>query len=183
MAGTTDLKVGTRLLINGADGADGGSGTMALQLARAAGAHVTAVDNDGRIAWLRSLGADEVIDYRHRKFTETGARWDRILDMVAARGPGEISRTLSDGGIYQALGGRVPTLLSLVLGGRLRPGNQSIGMLLVPSGRALTERVARMAVDGRITPHLEGVLPLSSVPEALSRTGRGDVQGKIVIKP
>lgn len=180
VAGTSDLKAGTRLLINGAGG---GSGTMVLQLAKAAGAHVTTVENDRKITWFRSLGADEVIDYKHRNFTETGERWDRILDMVATRGPGEISRALSDGGIYQALGGRVPTLLSLVLGGRLRPGNQSIGMLLVPSGRALTERVARMALDGRITPHLETVLPLSSVPEALSRTGSGDVRGKIVIKP
>ena len=180
VAGTSDLKPGTRLLINGAGG---GSGTMALQLARAAGAHVTAVDNDRKIAWLRSLGADEVIDYRQQDFTETGERWDRILDMVATRGPGEISRALSDGGVYQALGGRVPTLLSLALGGRLRTGTQSIGMLLVPSGRALTERVARLAVDGRITPHLEAVLPLSSVPQVLSRTGGGDVRGKIVIKP
>lgn len=180
VAGTSDLKEGTRLLINGAGG---GSGTMALQLAKAAGAHVTAVDNDEKVEWLSSLGADEVIDYRKQNFTETGQKWNRILDMVATRGPGEISRALAEGGVYQALGGSVPVLLSLVTGGRFRSRRHSIKMLIVPSGRALTERVARLAVDGRITPHLDSVLPLTEVPEALSRTGHGEVRGKIVIKP
>ena len=74
-------------------------------------------------------------------------------------------------------------LLSLVFGGlRFRLQNKSIGMLMVPSGRKLTERVARMAVEGKIEPHLEAVLPLSSVPGALQRTGLGDVKGKLVIK-
>ena len=180
VAGASDLTSGTRLLINGGGG---GSGTMALQLAKAAGAHVTVVDNEGKIGWLRSLGADEVIDYRKVNFTGTGKMWDRILDMVATRGAGEIAKVLADGGAYMALGGRVPTLLSLVLGGLFRRRRHSIGMLMVPSGRELTERVASMALEGRISPLLEAVLPLSSVPEALSRTGRGEVRGKIVIRP
>ena len=180
VAGTSDLKDGSRLLINGAGG---GSGTIALQLAKAAGSHVTVVDNDKKIEWLRTLGADEVIDYRKLNFTESGRKWDRILDMVATRGPGEISRALAEGGVYKALGGGVFILLSILVGGSLRSKRHSIGMLLVPSGRELTERVACLAVGGRITPHLESVLPLSSVPEALLRTGRGEVRGKIVITP
>jgi NADPH:quinone reductase-like Zn-dependent oxidoreductase len=84
--------------------AGGGSGTMALQLAKAAGAHVTAVDNASKIDWLRSLGADEVIDYREQGFARTGQQWDRILDMVATRGPAKIATALSRGGIYRALG-------------------------------------------------------------------------------
>ncbi len=180
VAGTDGLKPGDRLLINGAGG---GSGTMALQLAKAAGAHVTAVDNASKIDWLRSLGPDEVIDYRAQDFARTGQQWDRILDMVATRGPAKIAPALSDGGIYRALGGNVGVLLSLVFGGlRFRLQNKSIGMLMVPSGRKLTERVAQMAVAGKIEPHLEAVLPLSSVPEALRRTGFGDVKGKLVIK-
>ena len=180
VAGTEGLEPGNTLLINGAGG---GSGTMALQLAKAAGAHVTAVDNASKIDWLRSLGADEVIDYREQDFARTGQQWDRILDMVATRGPGKIAPALSRGGIYRALGGSVGVLLSLVFGGlRFRLQKKSIGMLMVPSGRKLTERVAQMVVEGKFEPHLEAVLPLSSVPEALRRTGLGDVKGKLVIK-
>ncbi|MCK0172343.1 NAD(P)-dependent alcohol dehydrogenase [Aliiroseovarius sp. S1123] len=180
VAGTEGLLEGDRFLINGAGG---GSGTMALQLAKAAGAHVTAVDNAGKTDWLSRLGADEVIDYAKMNFTETGKRWDRILDMVATRGPREISRALSKGGSYMALGGGVPTLLSIVFGGKLLSRKRSIGMLLVPSGRDLTRRVAECALQGRIAPHVEAVLPFSSVPDALARTGKGKVLGKIVIKP
>lgn len=181
LAGTEGLKPSDTLLINGAGG---GSGTMALQLAKAVGAHVTAVDNAGKIDWLKELGADEAIDYRTEDFASLGKRWTRVLDMVATRGPSRIARCLTKGGVYRALGGRVSVLLSLVFGGVFfRPAQKSIGMLMVPSGRDLTERVARAAVEGKISPHLEAVLPLSSVPEALRLTGSGEVKGKLVIKP
>ena len=181
LAGTEGLSPGDRLLINGAGG---GSGTMALQLAKAAGAHVTAVDNASKINWLRELGADETIDFRGQDFTSSGRKWSHILDMVATRGPSRIAGCLTTGGVYRALGGRVRVLLALVFGGLFfRPARKSIGMLMVPSGRDLTERVARAAVDGKISPHLEAVLPLSSVPDALRRTSLGEVKGKIVIKP
>ena len=181
VAGTNGLTKVCTFLINGAGG---GSGTMALQVAKAAGARVTAVDKVGKLDWLRSLGADEVIDYRKLNFTESGTKWDRILDMVATRGPGQIAKVLSKHGVYRAVGGDVKVLLSLVFGGLgFRLQGKSISMLIVPSGRDLTERVAHMAVKGQITPQLEDVLALSSVPEALRRTGQGEVQGKLVIKP
>ncbi len=181
LAGTEGLAPDDKLLINGAGG---GSGTMALQLAKAAGAHVTTVDNANKINWLEELGADETIDYRTQDFASLGKRWTQILDMVATRGPFRIAQCLTMGGIYRALGGRVSVLLSLVIVGLFfRPAHKFIGMLMVPSGSELTERVARAAVEGRISPHLEAVLPLSSVPEALRRTGLGEVKGKLVIRP
>jgi NADPH:quinone reductase-like Zn-dependent oxidoreductase len=181
VAGTQSIQQGDRLLINGAGG---GSGTMALQLAKAAGAHVTAVDNSSKIEWLKSLGADEVIDYRLDDFARSGEKWDRILDMVATRGPVQISGVLAKGGIYRALGGNVSVLLSLVFGGLFfRLQKKRIGMLLVPSGRDLTQQTARLATEEHIRPHLEAVLPLPSVPEALRRTGLGEVKGKLVINP
>lgn len=181
VAGTDGVKRGDRLLINGAGG---GSGTMALQLARAAGAHVTAVDNGGKTQWLKSLGADEIIDYGTQDFTASGQQWDRILDMVATRAPGRIAAALAPGGVYKASGGNVRVLLALVFGGVFyRFAGKSIGLLLVPSGRDLTARIASMAVRGAIAPHLEAVLPLSSVPDALRRTGFGEVKGKLVIRP
>lgn len=179
VAGTKTLTKGSRFLINGAGG---GSGTIALQLAKAAGAHVTAVDNASKIEWLKSLGADEVIDYRKVDFTETGDQWDNILDMVATRGPRQIAKALSSQGTYKAVGGEVSVLLSILIGGLwFRPSGKSIGMLMVPAGRMLTEQVAKMAADGIINPHLESKIPLSSAPEALQRTGSGDVKGKLVV--
>lgn len=180
VAGTADVSQGERVLINGAGG---GSGTMALQLAKAAGAHVTAVDNAKKLEWLETLGADRVIGYGKVDFTATGEKWDKILDMVATRGPREVSQALAEGGTYMAVGGSVSSLLSILIGGKLLSRNRSIGMLMVPSGRSLTRRVAELAVEGRMTPRLEAVLPLASVPEALDRTGRGDVLGKLAIKP
>lgn len=132
---------------------------------------------------MAEKGANEVIDYRKLDFAKSGEKWDGILDMVATRRPGEISKALAEGGAYKALGGGVPILLALAFGGWFYSRRKSIEMLLVPSGKALTRRVAQMAVDGQIAPHVEAILPLSSVPGALSRTGRGEVQGKIVIKP
>ena len=181
LSGTEGLKPGDTFLINGAGG---GSGTMALQVAKAVGARVTTVDNEAKIDWLKQLGADEAINYRTQDFTSMGRKWTRILDMVATRGPFQISRSLAAGGIYKAAGGKVSVLLPLLFGGLLfRPAKKRIGMLIVPSGAELTERVARAAIDGAISPHLEAVLPLSEVPEALRRTGLGEVKGKLVIKP
>lgn len=181
LAGTEGLVPDDKLLINGAGG---GSGTMALQLAKAAGAHVTTVDNASKINWLEELGADETIDYRTQDFVNLGKQWTQILDMVATRGPFSIAQCLTKDGVYKALGGRVSVLLFLVFGGLFfRPARKFIGMLMVPSGSDLTARVARAAVEGKISPHLEAVLPLSSVPEALRRTGLGEVKGKLVIRP
>jgi NADPH:quinone reductase-like Zn-dependent oxidoreductase len=181
VSGTEGVGAGTRLLLNGAGG---GSGTMALQLAKAAGAVVTTVDNASKLDWLTSLGANSVMDYRKTDFTRSGDEWDIILDMVATRGPRSISRALAAGGRYMAVGGEVLVLLSLVLGGRFfKSDGRSIGMLMVPSGPDLTACVAQMAVEGRLAPHVEAVLPLEAAPEALARTGRGEVRGKLVIRP
>lgn len=181
VAGTDGLEEGSIFLINGAGG---GSGTMALQLAKAAGARVTAVDNAEKNDWIKALGADEVIDYRKVDFTASNAKWSNILDMVATRGCVQVSKSLSAGGVYKAVGGKVSTLLSIVFGGLLfKLRNKSIGMLFVPAGRELTERVALLCADGKLAPQLEEVLPLASVPDALRRTGLGEVKGKLVIQP
>lgn len=181
LTGVEGVGAGTRLLINGAGG---GSGTLALQLAKAAGATVTAVDNALKVGWLTELGADEVIDYRQMDFTRSGKTWDVILDLVATRGPASIARALAPGGRYRASGGEVRVLLSLLVGGLFyRSGGRSIGVLMVHSSRELTRRIADLAVAGRLAPHLEGVVPLAAVPEALARTGHGEVRGKLVIRP
>ena len=83
LQGTDDIRTGQRMLINGAGG---GSGAFAIQLAEQAGAHVTGIDNAGKLDFMRSLGADEVGDYRRQDFTDFPP-FDRILDLVATRSP------------------------------------------------------------------------------------------------
>jgi NADPH:quinone reductase-like Zn-dependent oxidoreductase len=95
LQGTAPAGEGRRILINGAGG---GSGSFAIQLAKRAGAHVTGVDNAGKLDFMRSLGADEVIDYRRRDFTRTGERYDLVLDLVASRSPLACGRALARGG-------------------------------------------------------------------------------------
>jgi NADPH:quinone reductase-like Zn-dependent oxidoreductase len=176
--GMAGVAAGQRVLLNGAGG---GSGTLALQLARAAGAHVTAVDNAGKLDWLTGLGADEVVDHRRDDFAASGRRWDLVLDLVATRGPRRIAAVVAEGGRYRAVGGPVRVLVRLALAGPLTGGR--VGMLVVRTGAAETARVAALAEQGALRPVIEEVLPLERLPEALARTGAGTVKGKLVIRP
>ena len=117
LQGTADVAPGMRVLINGAGG---GSGSFAIQLAKRAGAHVTAVDNAGKLDFMRSLGADEVIDYLREDFTRGAEPYDRILDLVAHRSVFAYRRALARGGRYRCVGGSVPTLIRVVTVGAIR---------------------------------------------------------------
>jgi NADPH:quinone reductase-like Zn-dependent oxidoreductase len=149
VAGTEGVQTGERLLINGAGG---GSGTMALQRARAAGAKVTAVDNAAKLAWLSALGAEDTIDYRVQDFAAAGRQWDRILDMVATRGPSRIAAALSPGGTYRAVGGGVGVLSGGVASAAKAATTSSSGAAMVrfsPSRRTVTvPSSTSLAADG-----------------------------------
>ena len=181
VTGTKNVKAGQRLLINGAGG---GSGPLAIQLAKAAGAHVTAVDNGSKTEWMTDCGADEVLNYEVTDFTTTGATWDHILDMVATRKAAEVARALPVGGTYRATGGGFHALFSVLGSAPLwKRKGKSLGMLMVNSGRALTSEVLAMAATGQLRPHISARIPLSGVPQALAQTGAGLVKGKIVVCP
>lgn len=179
LQGMAGVQAGMRVLVNGAGG---GSGTLALQLAKAAGAHVTVVDTAAKIAWLATLGADACIDHLAQDFTALGENWDLILDMVATRPAGEIAGALAPGGIYRAVGGRVRVILPLAVRGLLQR-SKTIGVLAVRTGAVVTRQVADRAVAGDLRPVIAGVLPLSGVAEALAKVGAGLVHGKLVIRP
>src|SRR5262249_9009905 len=102
LQGTTGAAAGQRVLINGGGG---GSGSFAIQLAKRAGAHVTGVDNAGKLDFMRSLGADDVIDYRRADFTRTAQPYDLVLDLVAHRSAFACRRALAPGGRYRCVGG------------------------------------------------------------------------------
>ncbi len=169
---------GMRVLINGAGG---GSGTLALHLAKAAGARVTVVDRGEKLDWLLGLGADEAIDYRLQDFVALGRGWDLILDMVATRGARRVAAALAPGGTYRAVGGAVRVILPLALAGLMPRGR--VGVMAVKTGAEVTLDLAARALAGRLVPQIHGVWPLDAVPEALRLVGSGGALGKIVIRP
>jgi len=174
------IKPGDRVLVNGAGG---GAGAFAMQMAKAAGAEVTGVDNGQKLDFIRSLGADHVHDYTQTDYTETGARYDLILDLVCERSMIAIRRTVAPGGRYAVVGGSVRSLLSaLVLGRVLSTGGRRIGVLMVRPNQEDLLRVADMVVAGTIRTSIERTYPLEGVPEALRHLGEGRALGKLVIE-
>jgi NADPH:quinone reductase-like Zn-dependent oxidoreductase len=182
MRGTQRAVAGSRVLINGAGG---GSGMFAIQLAKRLGAHVTGVDNAAKQAFMRSMGADEAVDYRRDDFTRTTQPYDLILDLVAHRSVFAYRRALSTGGTYRCVGGSVPAVLRVVTigwaAGRLT--GRSMGVLLVNQGPAHFEPLAELCVTGDVRIHIDRTFGLDEVPAALAHVGEGRALGKVVVIP
>jgi NADPH:quinone reductase-like Zn-dependent oxidoreductase len=181
LQGTHRALTGNRVLINGAGG---GSGSFAIQLAKRRGAHVTGVDNAAKLDFMRSAGADHVIDYGRDDFTRPEQPYDLILDLVAHRSVFAYRRALAPGGTYRCVGGSVPTLLRvLTVGwgvGRLT--HRRIGMLAVKQGPAHFEPLAALCVAGSVRIHIDRSFALDDVPAALAHVGEGRALGKVVVE-
>jgi NADPH:quinone reductase-like Zn-dependent oxidoreductase len=182
LQGTASLASGQRLLVNGGGG---GSGSFAIQLAKRAGAHVTGVDNAGKLDFMRSLGADHVVDYRSEDFTRTGQRYDRVLDLVAHRSAVACRRALAPGGSYRCVGGPVRTLLGiLTLGSIVGPlTGRSIGVLVVRQGPSYFTPLADLCVAGDVDIRIDRTFALDEVPQAMRYVGEGLARGKVVVTP
>ena len=178
--GTERVVAGSRVLINGAGG---GSGSFAIQLAKRLGAHVTGVDNAAKQDFMRSVGADEVIDYRRDDFTRTSTPYDLVLDLVAHRSVFAYRRALAPGGTYRCAGGSVRALLRVLTvgwaAGRLT--GRSIGVLVVKEGPAYFEPLAELCVSGQVRIHIDRTFTLDDVPAALAHVGEGRALGKVVV--
>jgi NADPH:quinone reductase-like Zn-dependent oxidoreductase len=181
LQGTADAGPGRRVLINGAGG---GSGSFAIQLARRAGAHVTGVDNAGKLDFMRSLGADEAIDYHSEDFTRTYEPYDLVLDLVAHRSVFAYRRALAPGGRYYCVGGSVPTLLRVVTIGSIagRVTGRRLGLLAVKQGPAHFEPLADLCISGQVGIHIDRTFGLDEVPNALRHVGEGRALGKVVVQ-
>jgi len=177
--GTDGAGPGQRVLINGAGG---GSGAFAIQLAKRLGAQVTGVDNAGKLDFMRSVGADNVIDYRSEDFTR-GGPYDLILDLVAHRSVFAYRRALAPGGRYRCVGGSVRALLRVLTIGSAagRLTHRRLGVLAVREGPTYFEPVAELCVAGELTIHIDRTFTLDEVPEALARVGEGRALGKVVV--
>jgi NADPH:quinone reductase-like Zn-dependent oxidoreductase len=174
------VQPGQHVLINGAGG---GAGTFAVQLAKLAGADVTGVDHTEKLDFMRSLGADHVIDYTREDFTKTGDQYDLILDMVAHRSVFAYRRALRPNGRYFFVGGSVATLFQiLLLGPRIgRPAGKKIRLLVVQPNRNDLVALMELCEAGKVAPVIDRRYPLRELPEALRYLGEGRVKGKIVI--
>lgn len=179
LQGTRDrIAPGTRVLINGAGG---GAGILAIQMAKAAGAEVTGVDNGNKQDFMRSMGADHVIDYTRDDYTRSGA-YDLILDLVCERSMFAIRRALAPGGRYLVVGGRTRALLSAATLGRLlSTGGRRLGVLMVRPTKADLATVSEMVARGDLRLNIDATFPLEQTPDALRHLGEGRTRGKVVV--
>lgn len=178
--GLRSVQPGQKVLINGAGG---GAGSFAIQLAKYLGAEVTGVDHARKFEFMRSLGADHVLDYTREDFTKKKNHYDLILDVIAHRSIFAYQRPLSAQGRYFAVGGSVATLLQLVLLGPWfkRTSGKDLRLLAVQRTAKDLAAITELCETGKITPIIDRQFSLSQVPEALRYLGEGHVKGKIVI--
>jgi len=182
LQGTVGAGKNRRVLINGGGG---GSGSFAIQLAKRLGAHVTGVDNGGKLEFMRSLGADEVIDYQRDDFTRDREPYDLILDLVAHRSVFAYRRALAPGGRYRCVGGSVRALLRVLTVGAAAGmvTGRRLGVLAVREGPPHFEPLTEMCVAGDVSIHIDRTFRLDEVPKALAYVGEGHSLGKVVVTP
>jgi NADPH:quinone reductase-like Zn-dependent oxidoreductase len=174
------VQPGQKVLISGAGG---GAGTFAVQLAKLYGAEVTGVDNTGKLDFMRSLGADHVIDYTREDFTKNGIQYDLILDIVAHRSVFAYKRALRSNGRYFLAGGSVVTMFQILLLGPWIRGTtgKKIRILAVQPDPKDMVYIAELYEAGKVVPVIDRRYPLSEIPEALRYLGEGRTKGKVVI--
>lgn len=173
------LKQGQTVLINGAGG---GVGTFALQIAKSFGAEVTCVDSSDKLDLLRSIGADYTIDYTQQDFTKSGKCYDLILDVVAHHSIFDYKRALNPKGTYVMVGGSIRRIFQIAfLGPLISLTSKKMGILMhAPSTNDL-KLINEFFETGKVVPVIDRRYPISEVAEALRYFGQGRVKGKIVI--
>jgi len=175
------VQPGQKVLINGAGG---GAGSFAIQLAKLQGAEVTGVDNRHKLELMRSLGADQVIDYTREDFTTNGQRYDKILDLVAKHPIAHYKRALKPCGVYAMVGGSVPQLLKTLTLGTLvsLTTKKSIGLLMHRPNTADLTYMAELHAAGKMVAAIDKQYPLSETAEAFRYLASGKACGKVVIR-
>lgn len=174
------LRPGQKVLINGAGG---GAGTFAVQIAKSFGAEVTGVDSARKLELMRSIGADHVIDYAQQDFAASGLRYDRILDFVARRSALACERAVAPGGVYVVVGGAIPRLLQILA---LAPwisltSGKKLGLLGWKPNTDDLVVMKDLYQAGEVVPVIDRRFPLEQTAEALRYLGQGQARGKVVI--
>lgn len=174
------VRPGQKVLINGAGG---GTGSFAIQLAKLAGAEVTGVDNAEKLGLMQSLGADHVIDYAKEDFTKNGKHYDLILDVIAYRSVFAYQRALKPNGTYFMVGGSVATMFqSLLLGPWIRRmTGKKISVLIVQTDPKDLVYMTELIESGKVVTVIDKRYSFSEAAEALRYLGEGHAKGKVVI--
>jgi NADPH:quinone reductase-like Zn-dependent oxidoreductase len=173
------LKSGQKILINGAGG---GVGTIAVQIAKSQDVEVTGVDSGVKFDMMRATGFDHVIDYRKEDFTKNGRQYDLILDTKTTRSPFAYKRSLSPGGTYVTVGGDLSRLFQfLIFGWGIRQTtNKTVRLIMLKQNRDLPYLNEHFEA-GQLVPVIDGPYKLSDARVALRHFGAGTHKGKVVI--
>jgi NADPH:quinone reductase-like Zn-dependent oxidoreductase len=172
------VQLGQKVLINGASG---GVGTFAVQIAKSFGAEVTGVCSTRNVDMVRSIGADHVVDYTHEDFTQGERRYDLILDNVANHSFADLRRVLVPEGMIipnSGHGGMGYVFKAFLLAPFMR---QQGSMLQTNSNRRDLLVLKELIESGEVTPVIDRTYPLRETPEALRYVGKGHARGKVVI--
>ena len=174
------IQPGQKVLINGASG---GVGTFAVQIAKSFGAEVTAVCSTGNLDMARSLGADHVIDYRKEDFTKSGQSYDLILAANGYHPLSDYKRALLPGGTYVMTGGSMAQIFqAMLLGPWLSmAGKKKMGGLTARANAKDLLFIKELFEAGKVIPVIDRVYPLQEVPDALRYLYGGHAKGKVVI--
>jgi NADPH:quinone reductase-like Zn-dependent oxidoreductase len=177
------IKPGQKVLINGASG---GVGTFAVQIAKSYGAEVTGVCSARNEEMVRSIGADHVFDYKKENYTESGQKYDLIIDMIGNHSLSENRQVMTPEGIFVGVGGSKGNWI----GPLMRPINsllyspfvdQQFLTLFAQMGQQDLQVLSNLLKSGELTPVIDRSYPLSEVPAAIEYSEQGHARGKIII--
>jgi NADPH:quinone reductase-like Zn-dependent oxidoreductase len=169
-----EIRPGHKVLINGASG---GVGTFAVQIATSSGAEVTGVTSTRNIDLVRSLGADHVVDYTTTDFVGSGRRYDLILDTVGNRSVPDLRRALAEGGTAAVIGF---TSVAKLIGVSLR-GGKDIAMVQAHVTTKDLELLSTLIEAGAVRPAIDRRYPFAQIPVAIAYLEQGHARGKVVV--
>jgi NADPH:quinone reductase-like Zn-dependent oxidoreductase len=169
-----EIQAGQRVLINGASG---GIGTFAVQIAKSYGSEVTGVTSTRNIDLVDSLGADHVIDYTTTDFFASGQRYDLILDTVGNLSVRDLRNALTEGGKAAVVGfTSVAKLVSVSL-----RGGKNVAMVSAHVATRDLEFIADLIEAGKVHPHIDRRYRFAEIPAAISYLEQGHARGKVVV--
>jgi len=179
------VQAGQWVLVNGASG---GVGTFAVQLARTFGAHVTGVCSTKNVALVTGLGADRVVDYTQEDFTTAGCRYDIVVDCVGNHRFAAVRRVLNTNGIHVVIGGAsgrwmigaLSGLAGAVMASRFR--RHKVVPFVANANRADLSTIAKMIDEGTVVPIIDRRYELADVSDAIRYLEQGHARGKVVVR-